>query len=176
VSGGMTVLLVRWAPGVNVAGLLGACDGPDPVQAEAARLATDLQPPEGWDYLWYLGPGEIFRPGTPLPSGQPTLCCDTHGDVGILRRPVPTPLEPGTALRWRWRVDALPADLREDTLPSHDYLSIAVEFDDGPSERSSDVRCPPGRTRRRTSSCAAEPPISVAGSTKVVTCTPTITV
>jgi hypothetical protein len=131
VSGGMTVLLLRWAPGVDVAGVLGACDGPDPVQAEAARLATDLQPPNGWDYLWYLGPGEIFRPGTPLPSGQPTLCCDTHGDVGILRRPVHRPLEPGTALWWRWRVDALPADLREDTLPSHDYLSIAVEFDDG---------------------------------------------
>jgi hypothetical protein len=28
-------------------------------------------------------------------------------------------------------VDELPVDLAEDTLPSHDYLSIAVEFDDG---------------------------------------------
>jgi hypothetical protein len=131
VSGQMTVLLVRWSPGVAVAGLLQSCDGPEPVQAEAARLAADPRPPEGWDYLWYLGPGEIFRYGTPLASGQPTLCCDTHGDVGILRRPVHAALEPGLTLRWRWRVGALPADLREDTLPSHDYLSIAVEFDDG---------------------------------------------
>jgi len=131
VSGGMTVLLVRWSPGVGVARLMQAADGPEPVRAEAARLATLVRPPDGWDYLWYLGPGEIFRPGVPLPSGQPTVCCDTHGDVGILRRPVHVPLEPDVTLHWRWRVGALPADLREDTLPSHDYLSIAVEFDDG---------------------------------------------
>ena len=59
------------------------------------------------------------------------MCCDTHGDVGILRRPAALPLQPGTILSWRWRVDSLPIDLREDSLPSHDYLSIAVEFDDG---------------------------------------------
>ena len=28
-------------------------------------------------------------------------------------------------------MDELPIDLAEDTVPSHDYLSIAVEFDDG---------------------------------------------
>ena len=38
---------------------------------------------------------------------------------------------PGTTLRWSWRVDQLPIDLAEDTLPSHDYVSIAAEFDDG---------------------------------------------
>jgi len=59
------------------------------------------------------------------------VCCDTHGDVGILRRPAALPLQPGTFLSWRWRVDSLPASLREDSLPTHDYLSIAVEFDDG---------------------------------------------
>ena len=41
------------------------------------------------------------------------------------------PLRPGLELRWRWKVDELPIDLAEDTLPSHDYVSIAVEFDDG---------------------------------------------
>ncbi|MDN5862453.1 MAG: DUF3047 domain-containing protein, partial [Salinisphaera sp.] len=34
-------------------------------------------------------------------------------------------------LSWDWRVDALPSDLAEDTMPTHDYLSIAVEFDNG---------------------------------------------
>lgn len=131
VSGGMTVLLVRWSPGANVAGLLEAPGAPADALAEASRLGSDLRPPDGWDYLWYLGPGEIFRHGTPLASGQPTVSCDTHGDVGILRRTARVPLAPGVTLRWRWRVDALPADLREDSLPSHDYLSIAVEFDDG---------------------------------------------
>jgi hypothetical protein len=28
-------------------------------------------------------------------------------------------------------VDELPVDLAEDTLPTHDHMSIAVEFDDG---------------------------------------------
>jgi hypothetical protein len=130
-SGGLTTLLVRWSPGVDVARLLQTARGPAPVRAEAARLASVVRPPDGWEYLWYLGPAEIFRAGEPLPSGRPTVCCDTQGDVGILRRPVAVPLEPGVTLDWRWRVGALPADLREDTLPSHDYLSIAVEFDDG---------------------------------------------
>jgi hypothetical protein len=131
VSGDMTVLLVRWSPGVDVPRLLLASAGPDPVRNEATRLVANPRAPQGWDYLWYLGPGEIFRHGESLPSGEPTLCCHTRGDVGILRRPAQVPLAPGTTLRWRWCVDALPTDLREDTLPSHDYLSIAVEFDDG---------------------------------------------
>ena len=38
---------------------------------------------------------------------------------------------PDTRLRWRWRVDALPSAVAEDSLPTHDYLSIAVEFDNG---------------------------------------------
>jgi hypothetical protein len=59
------------------------------------------------------------------------VCCDTRGDAGILQHPAALPLLPGTFLSWRWRVDSLPLDLREDSMPSHDYLSIAVEFDDG---------------------------------------------
>ena len=34
-------------------------------------------------------------------------------------------------LRWRWRMDQLPAKRAEDTLLTHDYMSVAVEFDDG---------------------------------------------
>jgi hypothetical protein len=100
------------------------------VLAEARRLDEPVPTPEHWEYLWYLGPGEIYRAGS-APDGRPTICCHTHGDVGILRRDARMPLEPGARLRWSWRVDALPIDLAEDTLPSHDYLSIAVEFDDG---------------------------------------------
>ena len=134
VSGGLTVLVLKWRQGVDPAAALqtsiqrGAA--PAAVTAECARLAATVLPPAGWDYLWYLGPGEIYRAGR-TPDGQASLCCDTHGDVGILRHAVALPLTPGTFLDWRWRVDSLPASLREDSLPSHDYLSIAVEFDDG---------------------------------------------
>ena len=134
VSGGLVVLLLKWRPGVEPATVLRATEKhtpvPAPVAAEVSRLAATACPPAGWDYLWYLGPGEIYRPAY-APDGKPSVCCDTHGDVGILRHDAAVPLQPGTSLNWSWRVDSLPADLREDSLPSHDYLSIAVEFDDG---------------------------------------------
>jgi hypothetical protein len=34
-------------------------------------------------------------------------------------------------LEWRWRVDRLPSSLPEHVQPTHDYLSIAVEYDNG---------------------------------------------
>jgi Protein of unknown function (DUF3047) len=134
VSGGLSVLVLRWAPGVDAQTELRrlARDrrAPGLVLAEVERLEQPAPVPESWDYLWYLGPGEIYR-ATLAPDGRPAIRCHTHGDVGILRREAHWPLAPGTRLRWSWKVDELPVDLAEDTLPSHDYLSIAVEFDDG---------------------------------------------
>ncbi|NJD31893.1 MAG: DUF3047 domain-containing protein [Gammaproteobacteria bacterium] len=117
VSGGTSVLLVKWARGAHAETLVGPS-------------GAEVQPPETWDYLWFLGPAEIYRPSL-TPDGRPAIDCHTHGDVGILQRDARWPLVPGTKLRWSWRVEQLPTDLDEDTLPSHDYLSIAVEFDDG---------------------------------------------
>ena len=133
-SGGMSVLAVRWARGTDVHRLfrdfVRDTRVPGLVLAEAERFDQPVPGPEHWDYLWSVGPGETFRP-TVAPDGRPAIGCHTHGDVGILQREVRAPLLPGTRLRWSWRVDELPIDLAEDTLPSHDYLSIAVEFDDG---------------------------------------------
>jgi len=134
VSGRMSVLLLRWQRTTDVPELLrrAAKDTRVPalVLAESQRLAQPLDVPPHWDYLWYLGAGEIYQPAVTA-DGRPTICCRTNGDVGILRREARLALEPETRLRWSWRVDQLPVDLPEDTLPSHDYLSIAVEFDDG---------------------------------------------
>jgi hypothetical protein len=126
--------LLRWPAGTDVHGqfrdLTRDTRVPGLVLAEAERFDQPVPTPEQWDYLWYLGPGEIYRPSV-TSDGRPAICCHTHGDVGILRREARVPLEPGTRLHWSWRVDELPIDLAEDTLPSHDYLSIAIEFDDG---------------------------------------------
>jgi hypothetical protein len=134
VSGGLSVLVLRWTPGTDVPRLFrnSARDTrvPGLVLAEAERFDEPVPVPEHWDYLWKLGPGEIFRPSSTA-DGRPAIGCHTHGDVGILQRETRCPLAPGTRLGWSWRVDELPIDLPEDTLPSHDYLSIAVEFDDG---------------------------------------------
>jgi len=134
VSGGMSVLLLKWNRTADVPALFRSFSHetriPGLVLAEAQRLDQPVPAPEQWDYLWYLGASEIYR-STVRSDGRPVICCHTHGDVGILRREARVALEPGTRLRWSWRVDELPTDLPEDTLPSHDYLSIAVEFDDG---------------------------------------------
>ena len=134
VSGGLSVLTLRWPRGSDVHGLFRdfARDTrvPGLVLAEAERFDQPVPTPDSWDYLWFVGPGEIFRPSL-APDGRPAIDCHTHCDAGILRREARVPLVPGTRLSWSWRVAELPIDLAEDTLPSHDYVSIAVEFDDG---------------------------------------------
>lgn len=134
VSGELAVLVIRWAQGTDAAGVfrdaMAAPGTPGLVREEAERQRSRTEAPPGWSYLWYLGPGEIYHP-VAAPDSRPAIRCHTHGDVGILRRDAEIALEPGLELHWRWKVDELPIDLAEDTLPSHDYLSIAVEFDDG---------------------------------------------
>jgi hypothetical protein len=135
VSGGNSLVLVKWARGVNAAttmrSSLATHRASRSLALQIERLADPVvTPPDRWEYLWFLGPAEIYRPSL-APGGRPSIDCRTHGDTGILLCDAHLPLEPGTRLRWSWRVDELPTDLPEDTLPSHEYLSIAVEFDDG---------------------------------------------
>jgi hypothetical protein len=130
-TGGLDVLVVRWKRDAE-AGLAaiarGGVDSPLFV-AESRRLADPTPVPDGWHYLWFLGPADIYRPCDA--AGRPGIRAHTSDDVGILQRPVDVPLTPATTLGWRWRVDELPSQDAEDTLPTHDYLSIAVEFENG---------------------------------------------
>jgi hypothetical protein len=132
VSGGISALLLRWSPGVDVDKLFSEADDSTPalVREETRRQRDPVSAPDGWNYLWYLGPGEIYQP-VAGPNAAPVIRCHTHADVGILQKDAHCELTPGLRFEWRWKVDELPIDLAEDTLPSHDYLSIAVEFDDG---------------------------------------------
>jgi len=97
--------------------------------ASAAMAATRSAPPADWTYLWRLGDGAIYEPSTE--GGKPAIHVHTHGDVGILQYAVDMPLADDTVLEWRWRVERLPSDLPEHIQPTHDYLSIAVEFENG---------------------------------------------
>jgi hypothetical protein len=132
VTGGFTVLLLRWQDNAlesltqlqkygDVAGLI-AC--------EIDRLQAPVLPPKEWTYLWLTGPAEIYQLSK-TPEKSKAVCCHTHNDVGLLQKSVILPFMPNTRLRWAWKVDELPSAVREDTLPTHDYLSIAVEFDNG---------------------------------------------
>jgi hypothetical protein len=132
VSGRIAVGLVRWQ-GDALAGLTGVASrgGRHPLIAlEIDRLRNRSPLPRGWELLWYLGDSEIYHESGNADTGRVIECC-TRCDVGILRRELDLPLLPGTTLDWSWRVDALPSSLAEDVLPTHDYLSIAVEFDNG---------------------------------------------
>lgn len=95
------------------------------------------KPPQNWAYLPELaifGPAEIYKLdfAAPQESG-PIVRMDVHTkkNVGILTREVSVPLTDATRLAWKWKVDLLPSALSELVAQQHDYLSIAVKFDNG---------------------------------------------
>jgi hypothetical protein len=88
--------------------------------------ATASAAPENWRYFWRLGDGTVYGG-----AGEGRIDIDTHGDVGILQAEVDHPITPATRLEWSWKVDELPSTLPEDVMVTHDYLSVAVEFENG---------------------------------------------
>ena len=131
VEGVLTVVLLRWQgdalSGLRDLSALGDVDGL--IVSEIQRLNSPIQIPVGWEYLWFLGPAEIYR--SSQVEHKTRICCDTNNDVGLLQKNIELPLLTESRLLWAWKVDRLPSELREDSLPTHDYLSIAVEFDNG---------------------------------------------
>ena len=130
IRGGISVLLIRWADGA-LAGLE-SCE-PDRYgfrALELDRLTNAVSCPENWNYLWFLGDAEIYRAQTG-DDARPEIACITRGDGAILQHDLDVPFERDSRLSWNWRIDQLPSAFAEDLLPTHDYLSIAVEFDNG---------------------------------------------
>lgn len=137
-GGGISVAVIRWAPGTDVAAelakLAGRENSPAWSKAEAKRLKTASRQPAGWQYLWELGPADIFsEQHADSRDGGPSHRIDAHtnNDVAILQKEVDLPLNAETALQWSWKVGKLPALAAETSAVSHDYLSIAVEFENG---------------------------------------------
>lgn len=127
-SGSLSAVVARWAPGLDPREALEAAAARDPsglCAAEAARLADPPESPPGWEHHPLTTPQEIYAPS------QAGISADVEQTVGIIRRPAEAPLTPTLRLRWSWRIDALPSQLLEDTALTHDYLSVALEFDDG---------------------------------------------
>ncbi len=106
-----------------------ASSGPQAVQMEHARYQRHYTPPAGWQYLRDCGFAEIYTRRTS--SSGPVIHARAADDQGILRYPIDFPLGPETVLSWRWRLDEHPSNTREDRAISHDYVSIATEFDNG---------------------------------------------
>lgn len=129
-TGALTVAVLVW-PGSAREGLakFRSNDASGFAAREIARLDARVPLAAGWR-LWRLGETQIFR--AEAGDSQPArICCHTAQDAGILKYPVDAALDRSTRLTWAWRADELPSKLREDFLPTHDYFSIAVEFDNG---------------------------------------------
>lgn len=127
-AGTLTAVVIRWAPGTDPREALESVASADQTglcAAEAARLANPPQPPPGWHHHPSTGKEELWK----LVDGGVSLDCDDAG--GILCHPADAPLTPTLKLRWSWQVEGIPSQLPEDTKLTHDYLSIALEFDDG---------------------------------------------
>lgn len=97
------------------------------VGAELARLQSSRRLPQGWHNLYMLGGGPVIF--NDLGNGE--IACQSHKNAGILQRPVSIALKPGVKLSWRWLIDELPSLHPENEFPTHDYLSIGAEYDDG---------------------------------------------
>ena len=132
-EGSLSVEVIRWAaePLESLKRLMALGDVGSLLASEVDRLEHAVQPPQGWEYLWFLGPSEIYSVGETAPSKRSSIVCYTHRDAAILHKDVSVPLTKDTRLRWSWKVDALPCDMPENMLENHDYISVAVEFDNG---------------------------------------------
>jgi len=126
--GRFSAVVARWGRASDASTALQMLAARDPsglCAVEAARIADPPQPPQGWDHHPRLGREDVYRSS---PSGIAAACRHSNG---IIRRTAEAALTPTLRLRWAWRVDELPSQLPEDTPLTHDYLSVALEFDDG---------------------------------------------
>jgi hypothetical protein len=130
-GGAIDVLVIRWRGDAlhGLAALARLVPNDALVASELARLHAPVRPPEGWRYLWSLGESEIFAPCEA--AGRPAIRVTADSDVGIIQKPIDFPLAPDTTLSWRWNVAELPVDEPENVMPAHDYVSLALEFEDG---------------------------------------------
>lgn len=132
VTGDLDLLILRWQveplDGLKRLEKLGDVD--QLLEIEIDRMLNPVLPPKGWEYLWFIGPAETYR-ACRTDRHESAICCHSNNDAALLIKDAVLPLKPNTRLRWSWRMDKLPSNTREDNLVTHDYLSIAVEFDNG---------------------------------------------
>jgi hypothetical protein len=126
--GGFDVVVAAWASGTDVGARLAGAAERDPTglcRRELDRIAAPIAPPSGWEAHRHIPLAGLHHQH----DGEIDVL--SRGRVEIICRRISVPLTDTLRLRWRWRMDRLPARRAEDTLLTHDYMSVAVEFDDG---------------------------------------------
>lgn len=130
-EGGFSVLVIVWKGRSNpsLQKMIAKKDPFGLLSMELDRQANVIEKPKEWKHLWFVGVSDIFS--EEICKDEKCIHCRTKGNVGLLQKDVVHTLTPNTELHWDWIVAELPSRLREDTSASHDYLSIAVEFENG---------------------------------------------
>ncbi|HZZ45290.1 MAG TPA: DUF3047 domain-containing protein [Pseudonocardia sp.] len=131
-SGALDVTAVRWAAGTDPIEALEsppATVNPSLAASERERLSRPVTPPDGWEHFLDFGPTDIFR-ASDL-DARPAIDIHCDDDVGILRKDVDIALTRDTTIEWTWQVDELPSQAPENKISTHEYVSIAAEFDSG---------------------------------------------
>jgi hypothetical protein len=103
--------------------------GSSAAKAALESRAARKRLPVGFESLWYLGRGNVWADGAS--DGRPGITAETDDDTDIVKKVLDIPLTPNTEIAFDWRYDAVPALGPETEQQFHDYVSIALEFDNG---------------------------------------------
>ncbi len=125
----LSVSVVRLSGDADVALSAMAENGHEQAALALHTLAARRRLPEGFTYLRYLGRSNVWADGTA--AGEPGIHAWTDDDFGIVKKVLDLPLTADTELSFDWLYEALPALGPETEAQFHDYLSIAIEFDNG---------------------------------------------
>ncbi len=116
--------------GTAASGLLVlASAGDAAAKAALESSAARKRLPAGFESLWFLGRGNVWADGAS--DGRPGITAETSDDTDIVKKVVDFPLTANSEITFDWRYDAVPALGPETEQQFHDYVSIAVEFDNG---------------------------------------------
>ena len=90
---------------------------------------SEDRPPKDFKYLTVLGESEVWS-GRVVTDGY-FVSANLEDDVGIIKMPVNIELSESMLFSFDWLYHSLPAMAPETSIVGHDYLSIALEFDNG---------------------------------------------
>ena len=99
------------------------------LEAAYEQLERPKIPPSGWQYLKETGVSDIYA--HVIDSGRSRIILNSLNDQGIIRKELEFPVTQSTYLNWDWKLIEHPSCVREDRAKSHDYVSVAAEFENG---------------------------------------------
>jgi hypothetical protein len=127
-GGGFDTVVAAWPSGADVAERLvdaATNDRTGLCAREFERIGDPIAPPARWEPHRHIPLVGLHR------QHHGEVDVHSRGQVEIICREARATLTETLKLRWRWRMDQLPASGAENTIFTHDYMSVAVEFDDG---------------------------------------------